>query len=211
MTTSDAATLVGDLVGAGEAINCARPLATAALPGVAESADASLRVARLYHGSVVDGPGRRSVVQLQGCPLHCPGCYVPETHDREGGVSLPVATVVAALLDPAGQPRDGVTVLGGEPFAQPAGLLALVRALRARGCSHILVYSGYTYEALRRGARRQPTIAGVLRAVDVLVDGPYVVAQAAHAGPWTGSGDQRVIDLVASRRAGHAVMLRSAR
>ena len=75
-----------------------------------------------------------------------------------------------ALLDPA-YTRDGVSLLGGDPFAQPEGLLALVRALRARGCPHILCYSGYTYEALRRGARRQATIGAVLDELDMLVDG----------------------------------------
>jgi tRNA (guanine37-N1)-methyltransferase len=56
-------------------------------------------VARLYHASLVDGPGRRSVVQLQGCPIRCRGCYVPETHDPAGGVELPVVDVVAGALD----------------------------------------------------------------------------------------------------------------
>jgi hypothetical protein len=39
---------------------------------------------------------------------------VPETHDPAGGVGLGVDAVVAALLDPAGAPRDGVTVLGDQ-------------------------------------------------------------------------------------------------
>ena len=33
--------------------------------------DPVLRVASLYHASVVEGPGRRSVLQVQGCPLRC--------------------------------------------------------------------------------------------------------------------------------------------
>ena len=111
-----------------------------------------------------------------------------------------------ALLDPAHQ-RDGVSVLGGEPFAQPVGLLGLVRALRARGCRHVLAYSGYTYEQLRRIARFRPTVGAVLDEADVLVDGPFVQEQAATGGPWTGSGNQRVIDLRATRVAGRVVPL----
>jgi hypothetical protein len=42
-------------------------------------------------------------------------CYVPETHDPAAGVALGVVEVVAALLHPVGEPRDGITVLGGEP------------------------------------------------------------------------------------------------
>jgi anaerobic ribonucleoside-triphosphate reductase activating protein len=94
-------------------------------------------------------------------------------------------------------PRDGVSILGGEPFAQPDGLLALVRALRARGCPHLLCYSGHTYGGLRRRARRQPAVGAVLDAIDMLIDGPYVERLATGAGPWTGSGNQRVLALVA--------------
>ena len=119
---------------------------------------------------------------------------MPHLHDPTGGALVPVDRLAEVLLDPA-YPRDGVSLLGGEPFAQPAGLLALVRALRTRGCRHILAYSGYTYEHLRRRARRDPTIGAVLDDLDVLVDGPYVAALAGTGGPWTGSGNQRVLTL----------------
>jgi anaerobic ribonucleoside-triphosphate reductase activating protein len=119
---------------------------------------------------------------------------------------VPVARLAEALLDPA-YARDGVTLLGGEPFFQPDGLWALVRALRARGCPHLLAYSGFTYERLRRMARRQPAIDAALDELDALIDGPYVAALAGTGGPWTGSGNQRVIDLAATRRAGRVVPL----
>jgi len=107
---------------------------------------------------------------------------------------MPVDRLAIELLDP-GHPRDGVSILGGEPFAQPDGLLALVLALRSGGCRHILCYSGYTYEALRRQAGWQPAIRAVLDEIDVLIDGPYVAALADGAGPWTGSANQRVLTL----------------
>lgn len=115
---------------------------------------------------------------------------------------MPVGRLAATLLDPSHE-RDGVSILGGEPFAQPLGLLALVRALRARGCGHILCYSGYSYEALRRQAERQPAIGTVLDEIDILIDGPYVAALAAEAGPWTGSANQRVLTLKAALPTNH--------
>ena len=72
-----------------------------------------------------------------------------------------------------------------------------MQALRARGCPHILCYSGYTYEALRTRAKRPAAIGAVLDEIDMLVDGPYVEALAGGAGPWTGSGNQRVLMLTA--------------
>jgi anaerobic ribonucleoside-triphosphate reductase activating protein len=117
-----------------------------------------------------------------------------------GGAALPVADVVTAALDPSGAPRDGVTISGGEPFFQPVGLLALVQGLRARGCPHVLCYSGYTLVALRARSTHEPAIAEVLDAIDALVDGPFVVAAAGTAGPWSGSGNQRLLGRAAMRR-----------
>lgn len=202
LTSPEAQALAEDLAGAGEAVNCARPLASTRPAAVLDTSGASLRVARLYHGSVVDGPGRRSVVQLQGCPLRCPGCYVPETHDPTGGTPLPVPAVVAALLDPAGQPRDGVTVSGGEPFAQPAGLLALLEMLKAHGL-HTAVYSGFTLAALAR--RPEPEVRAALRLTDLLIEGPFMAALAAGAGEWRGSRNQRLIADPAAMLAGDGV------
>ena len=186
------ATLGGGLLPPPAEVNCGRPAPGAAvlLPPTSHPAgEPLLRVARIYHGSVVEGPGRRSVIQVQGCPIRCPGCYVPETHDPAGGAALPVRVVADAALDPAG-PRDGVTVLGGEPFAQAQALAALLGALKARGV-HTVVYSGYTLEVLRR--RNEPAVHESLALVDLLIDGPFVAALSEGAGEWRGSRNQRLI------------------
>lgn len=117
----EAVALTGDLLPPAQNLNCARPLNSLPLSSEADTRGPALRVARLYHGSVVDGPGRRSVVQLQGCPIRCRGCYVPETHDLTGGILLTIGEVVQGLLNPVGEPRDGITVLGGEPVRRIVG------------------------------------------------------------------------------------------
>ena len=75
-----ASTLAAGLLAGGEEVNCARPRRIAPLsasdnarrvPDAPESPELSLQVFRIYHGSVTEGPGRRSVVQLSGCPHHC--------------------------------------------------------------------------------------------------------------------------------------------
>ena len=119
---------------------------------------------------------------------------------------MPVDRLAVALLNAAYQ-HNGVSILGGEPFLKPDGLFALVRVLRAGGCPHRRRYCGRTYEALLRRARTQPAIGRILDQIDMLSDGPYVEALADSADPWTGSGNQRVIDLTATRRAGRVVVL----
>jgi anaerobic ribonucleoside-triphosphate reductase activating protein len=55
-------------------------------------------------------------------------------------------------------------------------------------------------------AVRRPAGGAVLDQIQVLVDGPYVQALAGNAGPWMGSGNQRAIDLPATRRLGDVVV-----
>lgn len=197
---------LGELAGEGTMVGCATPRTVLPPPipaaGVPPSGP-TVRITGYYHGSLVEGPGRRSSVLFAGCPLACAGCWVPHLHAADAGAAVPVARLADALMDPA-HARVGVSILGGEPFAQPDGLLALVGELRRHGCSHIVVYSGYTHERLRSLAHRRPSIGAVLDEVDVLIDGPYVESLADGAGAWTGSSNQRVIDLAPLRRDARA-------
>lgn len=196
LTNTELAGIAADLLPKGALVNCARPLNAPPLQGkVTEDAaldDVSLQIFRIYHGSVVEGPGRRSVIQTSGCPIICPNCFTPETHDPNAGVRMSVEEVVRRVLNPAGAPRDGVTILGGEPFYQPDGLLAVIRKLRILR-QHITLYTGYRLESLR--ARRNPAIDEALRLTDILIDGPFIAQEAHGAGEWVGSRNQRIIQL----------------
>jgi len=192
------------LVGWSDGLLCARPSKVLSPPKASDSDLASqpcIRVYGYYHNSLIEGPGRRTTVLFAGCNSRCKGCAVPYLQPITAGSLVSVGSLADALLDPA-YSRNGVSISGGEPFLQPDGLLALVRALRKRGCRHILVYTGYTYEGLLVRARQEPAIGAVLDEIDILIDGPYVEALTDEAGPWTGSGNQRVIHLQALRRRG---------
>ncbi len=196
------------LAGEGKECGCARPLEVISPPVISKKekkVGGSVRIAGYYHNSLVEGPGRRSSVLFQSCPLKCKGCWVPNLHSPDGGELVAVDTLAEKLLDPSFE-RDGVSILGGEPFEQVEGLLALVKELRGGGCPHILSYSGYTLETLVQKAEQQPAIAEVLADIDMLIDGAFVDALADSGGAWTGSGNQRVIDLRETRRTGRTVL-----
>lgn len=185
--------LTRDYLSETRTVNCARPANEPPLRIsrlARDSKEPTLRVYRIYHHSVVEGPGLRSVIQLQGCKRFCPGCYVPETFDPDGGAELTISEAVGLLLDERGKPRDGVTVLGGEPFLQPGGLAALLQVLK-HDEQHITLYTGYTLEELL--ALKSKTINQVLALTDILIDGPFVAALAKDAGEWRGSTNQRII------------------
>jgi anaerobic ribonucleoside-triphosphate reductase activating protein len=196
------------LIEKGVAISCAVPAMMQPPPApISQGAPhAGVRLAGYWYNSLIEGPGRRSVAKFQGCPLRCAGCSTPDSWDADQGTLVAADHLADILLD-APLPVDGVTVLGGEPMAQAEGLLELVDALRRRGCPHILVYSGFTYERLCGMVRDRPEIGLVLNEIDALIDGPYVQALAHAGGAWTGSGNQRLIDMVATRQQGVLVSL----
>jgi len=187
---SDAARVA---LGAGHALYCARPAAETLVPlppGLGAAGRGILRVNALYHGSLVEGYGVVSSVRLQGCSIRCDACIVPFTHPFAGGHLLPVGQVTDLLLDPA-HARDGVSILGGEPFDQPDGVAELVALVGGRGLP-VTVYSGYTLEALLARVARTSAVGHILGSVDLLIDGPFVKGEAAGAGAYRGSRNQRV-------------------
>lgn len=183
-------------LGQGTAINCARPIlsvlkSAADIAGEAmpDSDDQNLYLFRLYHDSIVDGFGRRSVVQVAGCSIRCIGCYVPETHERENGRLASIEEIVAAI-DEQRTRHDGVTVLGGEPFDQAESLAALVERLKAKNY-HVTIYTGYTLENLL--ARDVESVNQVLAKIDLLIDGAFDRNLTRNAGEYRGSSNQRLI------------------
>ncbi|WP_327174552.1 radical SAM protein [Streptomyces sp. NBC_01335] len=149
-----------------------------------------LSVARTLDRCTVLGPGTRAVIWVQGCPLRCQGCVAAETLPFEGGDEHSVDQLADWLC---GLPDvEGVTLSGGEPFAQAGPLASLIDAVRVRRPDFgAMAYSGFRYEALLRG---DPDRRALLRRLDLLVDGPYV-ASARHGLRWRGSSNQRVIAL----------------
>jgi anaerobic ribonucleoside-triphosphate reductase activating protein len=200
---------LADLLGTPKEIACGAPAEILAPPNVPPEeigAGPCVRIAGYWHNSLIEGPGRRSTVKLQGCTIHCVGCITPDSWAPNLGHLVAVDVLAEVLLDRSNE-CDGISIMGGEPFFQPEGLLTLVRTLRRRGCRHILAYSGYTYERLRGMAKHTPAIGMILDEIEILIDGPYIAVLAESAGPWTGSGNQRVIDLVGTRQAGQVVLL----
>ena len=113
-----------------------------------------MRIANTVHDSIVDGQGLRFTVFTQGCPHRCPGCHNPGTHDPAGGRDVSVAALVEELTkNPL---MAGLTLSGGEPFAQAADCAALAKAAHGLGLT-VWTYTGYLFEHFR-GSRNQRLI-----------------------------------------------------
>ena len=168
-------------------------------------ASSSLRIAGLVPDSIVDGPGLRFSVFVQGCTHGCPGCHNPESQDPQGGSEYTLDEIVSKVR--SNELIGGVTISGGEPFQQPEAVALLVKTLADSGYD-IWVYTGYLYEDLQAKASSDTHVATILNTASVLVDGPYIDANRTWDLPWRGSSNQRLIDLKASAQAGQVVLWR---
>lgn len=176
--------------------------------------------------SIVDGPGLRYAVFVQGCSHHCPGCHNPESQPAEGGTETTLAALLADIR--ANGLAHDVTLSGGEPFEQPKACAALAAELKRNGYG-IWCYTGYLYDdlagraeaariqqaqreeagltgnALTEGIADDLAVGDLLDSIDVLVDGPFVESRKSLELKWCGSSNQRLIDVPATRRAGSVV------
>ena len=153
-----------------------------------------IRIAGLERESVVDGPGLRSVVFVQGCPHHCLGCHNPQTHAPDGGTLSATDEIWAKI---AGNPLIcGITFSGGEPFLWGKELSLLGEAAHSRGWS-VLTYTGYTFERLLEMAETDAGVDALLRVTDLLIDGPFVQSQRSLELLFRGSTNQRVLNIAA--------------
>ncbi len=163
-----------------------------------------LRIAGIQRDSIVDGPGIRYVIFTQGCPHHCEGCHNPQTHDFEAGEVADTDAILKEIFE--SRLVSGVTFSGGEPFCQAEALVPLAEAIKAKN-KHLMIYTGYLLEELQKMPNNH--VQRLLELTDILVDGPFVLAQRNLTLPYRGSENQRVIDMVKTRDLGKVVLYQS--
>ncbi|MDE6702591.1 MAG: anaerobic ribonucleoside-triphosphate reductase activating protein [Muribaculaceae bacterium] len=145
-----------------------------------------LRVVDIVDGTSVDGPGLRTSIYFAGCDHRCPGCHNPSTWDFNAGKDMTVDELMLRIIDN----EFNVTFSGGDPLYQLEPLTALARAVKAAGKT-IWCYTGFIYEDLLA----DPRYAEILSLIDVLVDGPFILALRDTDLRFRGSSNQRIIPL----------------
>lgn len=166
-----------------------------------------MNYAEIRRVDVANGPGVRVSLFVSGCPHHCAGCFNPETWDFSFGVPFGEEQIeqILTLLRP-GHIR-GLSLLGGEPFApeNQSAVLTLVERVREElPGKDIWCYTGYLFEDLREGKVGSYAPA-LLKGLDVLVDGPFVLAKKNLGLRFRGSENQRILRVPESLERGEAV------
>ena len=153
----------------------------------------SLRLAGIIEDSVVDGPGVRFTVFVQGCPHRCEGCHNENTHDFNGGFRADIHKLSEKIIQ---SHIKKLTFTGGEPFCQADGLARLARLVEAgQPGTEIITYTGYLYEELLEKARTDSGVREFLIVTDYFIDGKYEQGKKTINCFYRGSSNQRILDI----------------
>lgn len=94
---------------------------------------------------LVDGPGIRVVVFLQGCPLRCIFCHNPETWNKDENFAIEPEELVRRIYKYKNYFKEdgGVTFSGGEPLFQNEFLKETLKLCEKMGIHTCIDTSGY--------------------------------------------------------------------
>ena len=167
-----------------------------------------MNYATIKNCDIANGPGVRVSLFVSGCTHRCPGCFNEVAWDFGYGEPFTEQTIemILDMLRPSY--IKGLTLLGGEPFEpqNQADVVKLLRRIKEElPEKSIWAFSGYLFEKDMLSGRIGD-VSEYLSYLDVLVDGPFVLAKKNLSLRFRGSENQRIIDVKASLAAGETIL-----
>ena len=149
---------------------------------------------------VANGLGVRVSLFVSGCRNCCKGCFQPETWDFNFGKEFTKETEDQILELLKLDHIQGFSLLGGEPFEEEnqavlAPFLEKIRETYPQ--KDIWCWTGYIFDKdLQEGQRKHTQYTDrMLKCLDVLVDGPFVLEKRNLMLKFRGSENQRLLHL----------------
>lgn len=159
-----------------------------------------IRYAHILNDSIVDGPGMRLVVFLQGCKWNCEGCHNPHLFPLDEGIEIDEVQLAKIILKKINSMHSGITFSGGDQILQNEALLKVIKYIRSRRPDiNIWVYTGFLFEDINN--------LPLLKEIDVLVDGQFKLNEKDISLKFKGSANQRVIDIKKSLQNNKVTLL----
>ncbi|WP_342275530.1 4Fe-4S single cluster domain-containing protein [Spiroplasma endosymbiont of Cantharis lateralis] len=150
---------------------------------------ANLNIGKFLMNSEIEGPGIRFVIWFQGCTIGCNGCSNQELLGLEKKMFMPNEFIYEKILEAKTLFNiEGITLIGGEPFLQPDGLKELVIWSQKNNLS-VICFTGYIYEQMLEEHN------DILKNIDILIDGPFIMKLLDKNRRLIGSKNQRVIKI----------------
>ena len=152
-----------------------------------------MRYNQIRNLDIANGPGCRVSLFVQGCSFNCPGCFNTIARDFTGGKEFTdeIAEQILKLAEP--DYITGLSILGGEPLhpQNRDAVLELVKQFKMRHpTKSVWLWTGYLWEDVRDVL--------LVSSVDVVVDGRFMEDLKDLRLRYSGSTNQRVIDVKAS-------------
>lgn len=156
------------------------------------AASEPLRLAGIVEDSIVDGPGVRFVIFVQGCPHNCEGCHNKKAQDFDGGFNADIYKLVEKIIKAR---TTKLTFSGGEPFCKANELVRVAKLVREVKDVEIITYTGYLFEELIESAKTDKDVKELLSVTNYLVDGKFDKDKKTLDWFFRGSSNQRIFDI----------------
>ena len=156
-----------------------------------------------------NGPGLRTVLFVSGCSHKCKGCQNPQTWNKDSGIEFDENAILEVMEDLKEDWCDGITLTGGDPLAycNRCVIAQLVFRLKQQyPDKSILLYTGWAYEELNRQKKEEAQLDLILKHIDILIDGKFILERLSPGKPWVGSDNQRVIDMKKTLKEGEIIL-----
>lgn len=158
-----------------------------------------------YHNitkdDMLNGDGLRVVLWVSGCNHACKGCHNPITWSADGGLFFGEKEKEEIFRELEKDYVSGITFSGGDPLhpQNEETVTRLAREIKERfPKKSIWLYTGYLWEEVCQKE--------IIDYLDVLVDGEFVESLKKGSLHWKGSSNQRVVDVIMTRKIGKVVL-----
>lgn len=165
-----------------------------------------MRVAEIKTIDILNGDGLRVSIFVCGCTHYCKGCFNKKLWDFLAGEEFNNSHMekILGTFNNKDIPYHGLSILGGEPF-EDVNLDSLINLCTEIKSTYtdktIWVWTGYLFEDLINNNKLK-----LLKYVDVLIDGKFIIEQKDLNLKYRGSKNQRVIDVQKSLDT-HSIVL----
>lgn len=162
-----------------------------------------MRYAKIRKTDIANGDGIGVALFVQGCHLHCNGCFNPETWDFSGGEEWTEETKQKFLEIISPPYINRISILGGEPLSYEnlPEVYELVKDIKRHfPYKKIWLYTGYElmfndFEDRDTGFDNAALRNCIIRKCDVIVDGEFKEEKKSPMLKFKGSSNQRIIDV----------------
>ncbi|WP_099469947.1 anaerobic ribonucleoside-triphosphate reductase activating protein [Konateibacter massiliensis] len=158
-----------------------------------------------YHNitkdDMLNGDGLRVVLWTAGCSHGCKGCHNPITWDANGGLLFDEAAKKEIFAELDKNYISGITFSGGDPLHENnrEAVRELAEEIKAKYPKKtIWLYTGYEWDAIKDW--------GIVKSLDVVVDGKFELDKRDEQLHWKGSANQKVIDVKKTRESGQIIL-----